>query len=45
MGLLAGVDSLVNSQGRSLDELLVALGVVADMRPDTCVNTLCESTC
>lgn len=41
MGLLAGVDSLVNSQGRSLDELLVALGVVADMGPDTCVDTLC----
>lgn len=40
MRLLAGVDSLVNSQGRSLDELLVALGVVADMRPDACVDSL-----
>lgn len=41
MGLLARVHSLVNGQGRSLDELLVALGIVADMGPNACVDTLC----
>lgn len=40
MGFLAGVHSLVNGQGRSLDELLVTLGIVTDMGSNTCVDTL-----
>lgn len=40
MRLLAGVHSLVNSESRSLDESLVAFGIVAHVRSDSCVNTL-----
>lgn len=42
MRLLASVHSLVNSEGRSLDESLVTFGVVANVRPDSGVNTLYE---
>jgi hypothetical protein len=45
MRLLAGVHSLVNSKGRSLDELLVALGIVTDMRSDSCMDTFCVQAC
>lgn len=41
VGLLAGVDTLVDSQCRALDELLATVGEVADMRPDTGVDALC----
>lgn len=42
MRLLASVHSLVNSESRSLDESLVAFGVVANVRSDSGVNTFCE---
>lgn len=38
MGLLARVDTLVNSQGGALDELLAAVGVLAHVRADTTVD-------
>lgn len=38
--LLSSVDSLVDGQGRPLDELLAAVGVVADMRPHSGVDSL-----
>jgi hypothetical protein len=41
--LLAGVDTLVHSQSRALDELLAAVGVVAHVRADTAVDTFCMS--
>lgn len=40
--LLASVHTLVNGQSRSLDELLTAVGVVADVRADTAVDPLCR---
>ena len=42
MRLLASVDTLVDRQGGTLDELLAAVGVVADMRADAAVDTFCE---
>lgn len=41
--LLSSVDTLVDGQGRPLDELLAAVGVVADMRPHSGVNSLMAS--
>ena len=40
--LLASVDTLVDRQGGTLDELLAAVGVVANMRADAAVDTFCE---
>jgi len=40
--LLAGVDTLVNSQSRPLDELLAAVGILAHVRTDTAMNALCR---
>lgn len=40
--LLASVHSLVDSQGRSLNEHLSAAGPVADVRSDTAVDALCS---
>lgn len=39
MRLLASVNTLMNSQGRTLDELFAAIRVVADMRSDSSMNT------
>jgi hypothetical protein len=39
VGLLAGVDTLVDRQRGALDELLAAVGVVAHMRADAAVDT------
>ncbi len=39
MRLLAGMHTLVHCQGRALDELLAAVGPVADMGTDTAVDT------
>lgn len=39
MRLLASVNTLMNGQGRTLDELFAAIGVVADVRSDSSVNT------
>lgn len=38
VGLLARVDTLMNRQGRALDELLPAVGVLAHMRTDATVD-------
>ena len=43
--LFAGVDALVHSQGRALNELLAAVGVIAHVRTDTAVNAFCGSQC
>lgn len=43
--LLASVDALVDRQGRALDELLAAAGVVAHVRTDAAVDTFCECQC
>ena len=40
--LLAGVDALMDGQRGSLDELLAAVGVVANVRADAAVDTFCE---
>jgi hypothetical protein len=46
MRLLASVDTLVDRQGGTLDELLAAVGVIANMRADAAVDTFmtCEVT-
>lgn len=41
VGLLAGMNTLMHGQGRSLDELLATFGPVTDVWSDTAVNTLC----
>jgi hypothetical protein len=38
--LLASVDALVHRQGRTLDKLLAAVGVIAHVRTDAAVDTL-----
>lgn len=43
MGLLASVDSLMNSQGGPLDEHLSAARPVADVWSDTAMDTFCNS--
>lgn len=40
--LLSSVHSLVHCQGRPLDELLAAVGPVANMGTDTAVDALCS---
>ena len=42
MRLLAGMDSLMDSQGRTLDELLVTTRMITYMRSHTTVNTFCH---
>ena len=42
MRLLAGVDSLMDSQGRTLDKLLVATRMITYMRSHTTVNAFCH---
>jgi hypothetical protein len=37
--LLAGVDALMDSQSRSLDELLTAVGILTHVRADATVDT------
>jgi hypothetical protein len=39
VGLLASVDTLMDGQGRALDELLPAVGVIAHVRTDPAVDT------
>ena len=36
----SSMNSLVYSQGRALDELFAATGVIADVRPNTAMDTL-----
>lgn len=42
MGLLAGVDTLMNRQGRPLDELFVAAWEFTYVRTNTTVDTFCD---
>lgn len=39
--LLSGVDTLMYGQGRSLDELFTAIGIVTNVRSDSSVDALC----
>lgn len=41
VGLFSGVNTLVDGQGRALDEHLATVGIVAGMRPMTSVDALC----
>lgn len=41
MGLLACVDTLMNRQGGALDELLAAVGILADMGTNAAVDAFC----
>jgi hypothetical protein len=43
--LLASVDALVDCQGRTLDELLAAVGVIAHVRADSAVDAFCGRQC
>lgn len=45
MGFLTRVDTLMDCQGRALDELLAAVGVVAHVRTDPAVDTFWGSQC
>jgi hypothetical protein len=38
MWLFPGVYALVNSEGRSLNELLTTIGIITDVWPDTTVD-------
>jgi hypothetical protein len=42
VGLLSSMYSLMNSQSRTLDELLAAVWIVADMWPHSGVDALCH---
>lgn len=41
--LLSGVDSLMDSKSRSLNELLSAVGEIANVRADSAVDTFWKS--
>lgn len=43
MRLLTSVNTLVNGQSRALDELFPTVGIVADVWPDTTVNSFYQS--
>lgn len=45
VGLLASVNTLMNGQGRTLNELLAAVWVIANMRADAAVDTFCRCQC
>lgn len=38
------MDTLVDSQGRALDELLATIGIIADMRSHSRVDSLCSQS-
>lgn len=43
--LLTGVDTLMDCQGRTLNELFATVGIITDVRADTAVNTFCRCQC